>query len=223
MTQGFSIPTSCYQTYSKWEIPLLQSWIKSWNSPWESKSNFSQMQHICQTSPSHVIRNCFLIWANRMSTYPTHTATAKGGRWGEKWMGGWMFFSWRHLLFCLSLHAHLQTLAIWITALGMNHVHIQFLYPHSPIVSHTNLKYVLHTRRVSYLPVCVFVWGDIVLQGSEKDQLPVSNCLSHSTPSLNPPGSTYFLLILAPSLFLLLSMGGFVSYLRHKTLIHSMS
>lgn len=109
------------------------------------------------------------------------------------------------------------------TTLGMNHVHIQFLYPHSPIVSHTNLKYVLRARRVSYLPVCVFVWGDIVLQGSEKDPLPVSNCLSHSTPSLNPPGSTYFLLILAPSLFLLLSMGGFVSYLRHKTLIHSMS
>lgn len=93
-------------------------------------------------------------------------------------------------------------------------------YP-SPILSHTHLKYLLHTRSVFYL--CVCVWGDFVLQESEKDPLPVSNCLSHSTLSLNPPRMGYFFLFLAPSLFLRLSMGGFVGYRRHKTLIHSTS
>lgn len=95
-----------------------------------------------------------------MSTYPTHTATAKGGRWGEKWVGGWMFFSWRHFLFRLSLRAHLQTLAVWITALGMNHAHIQSLYPQQ---GHTHPSFHTPTWNTSSTPggfrTCVCVRG----------------------------------------------------------------
>lgn len=61
------------------------------------------------------------------------------------------------------------------------------------------------TGSVFYLPACV--WRDFVLQESKKDPLPVSNCLSHSTLSLNPPHLGYFLLFLAPSLFLRLYGG----------------
>lgn len=152
--------------------------------------------------------------------------------WGKWWEGG-CCSHWKPLLISLFLSLSpcftsrgwppdYSSRSEWCSFSRLS-VHCKVTLVPSPVVSHSNLKYLPHTWSVFYLPPWVCVWGDIVFQEGEKDPLPVSNCLSHSSLSLNLPGSTYFLLILAPSLFLLLSMGGFVSYLRHKTPIHSMS
>lgn len=215
---GNSIPTELNQTLKL--------------SPPERKSHFSQMRHIYQAGPFPCDKK-LLSDMSEQHVYTSNTHTRKyqeGGDGVRKVRGGRYFSHWRLPLFCLSVHAHLQTSAIWIqlrkwtVILFISSIHCKVTPVPSPILSHTHLKYLLHTRSVSTCQlVCVCVWGDFVLQESEKDPLPVSNCLSHSTLSLNPPRSGYFFLFLAPSLFLHLSMGGFVSYRSHKTLIHSMS
>lgn len=96
----------------------------------------------------------------------------------------------------------------------MNHDPFHFLSPvkggyHAltyPLI-HTHTPEILPPPCLCFLPatLCVCVClreGDFVLQESEKDPLPVSDCLSHSTLSLNPPAWAIFPLLLDPSLFL---------------------
>lgn len=194
------------------------------------------MQHISQASPPHVIRNCFQIWACSMCTHPSHTHTNSQRE--EMWKGkrevggGSKYFSdWRLSLYSLSLSV-LNSIGLLNVAPDMNLDPFHFLRPLEGDAPPPPSCLHLHTPEMPHLPprecflpasLCVCVWGDFVLHESEKDPLPVSNCLSHSTLSLKPPCSGYFFLFLAPSLFPPLSMRSFVCYQKHKKLIHSRS
>ncbi|MEQ2300948.1 hypothetical protein AMECASPLE_031002, partial [Ameca splendens] len=95
----------------------------------------------------------------------------------------------------------------------MNRDSFHFPYPLKiKPLSHTSTRDTSLTQ-VAFLPaymfICVYV-GTLSFRKAKKDPLPATNCLSHSTLSLNPPRSGYFFPSFFFLLFLHLSMGGFV-------------
>lgn len=172
----------------------------------KEKSNSSQMWHICQTHPSQVIRNCFLIWASGTSAHPAHTNKQSKG--GDEvvvgWQGGGVLVegAYYSLPLCVLISRCWPSVVVGMLVFNSTINCKVTPYPHPPF----------H----------VLIWGVLWLC--------VCVCVRQAhTVCVKPPLTFhaqsdlfFFKQILAPTL-LLLTVRGFVSYPRYKTPIHSTS